>query len=352
MDRDFMKELLLAPGVSGSEEIVQRKCLAFGKQFADQQVTTYAGSAISIVNPEADFKVLLMGHADEIGFMVTGATASGLIRVQQAGGVRPILYVGTNMQIIHEGKKIPAVVAIEKSTLKKGSEAADKDLLLDIGASSKEEAEKYVSVGDQVCQDMTEVRELLNDNFTCKALDDRTGAIVVLEAAKRAKLRGSKIGIYCATTSGEETNGTGAFSATGFSKPNCAIAVDVTWANDCPGTDPLDAGKVSLGEGAVICVSGMVNKRMNMLLKKCAEENNIPLQIEVAGGRTFTDGDTTSKALDGVPMALVSVPLRYMHSSVEVGNWRDLEACTELLAQFLTAIDESFDFSPLSEKEI
>lgn len=348
MNREYMKELVLSPSVSGFEEDVQKKNLAFGKSFAHKLSVLPSGAVIASVNEEAPCKVLLMGHADEIGFIVTHITSDGMIKVSKAGGVRPILYIGTHMQILHKGSKVPAVVAVVRETLGKGNDVACDDLVLDIGAASAEEARKVVSVGDPVCQDVSEVYELMNDNFSCKALDDRTGVFVIMEAAKKAAEMKATCGIYAACTVGEETTGIGAHTAAGAVHPACAIAVDVTWASDCPGTDPADTGLVKLGAGPVIAHGSMVNKKMNELLETIAEEKQIPIQHEIAGGRTFTDGDTVSLSQDGIPIALVSIPLRYMHSSVEVGNWRDLENAIDLLAEFLCRMDENFVFEPFA----
>ena len=209
MDRDFLKQLLNTVSVSGNEEANQELTLAFGKQFAHRQTVDAVGNAISIVNPEAGCKVLLLGHMDEIGFRVSHIDDSGLIRVQKAGGVQAGLYVGAPMQIIHEtiedGKtvrhKVEGVGVVTEDLLK-NSEVKDKDLVIDIGANTKEEAEAVVSLGDPVCAD-TAVHDLLNDNFSCRALDDKTGAFVVLEAAKLAAESGAKSGIYANTVAGE-----------------------------------------------------------------------------------------------------------------------------------------------------
>ena len=236
---------------------------------------------------------------------------------------------------------VSGVVATSADLLKKDKIEAS-DLLVDIGAATKEEAQQVVSIGDPVCADVG-VRELQNDCFTCRALDDRTGAFVVLEAAKEAAEAGAKLGIYAATTVGEETSGRGAYYASARIKPDCAIAVDVTWASDAPGTDPADTGEVKLGGGPVLCIASVVNKKMNALLQRTAEELGIAVQWEIATGRTGTDGDTANRAGEGIPMALVSIPLRYMHSSVEVGSWKDIEDCIHLLSGFLVRLSEEMD---------
>ena len=350
MDREFLKRLLDTVTVSGNEEAGQALALACARDFADAQTVDAVGNAISIVHPDAPCRVLLCGHMDEIGFRVTHIGDDGLIHVQRSGGVRPKLYVGAPMQIIHEGeggarRKVNGVGVVTKDLLK-NADMKDKDLVIDIGANTREEAATVVSVGDSVCADTT-VRELLNDRFTCRALDDKTGAFVILEAARLAAARGAKCGVYANTVVGEETTGRGACFAASNVRPACAIVVDVTWASDCPGTDPAETGKITVGGGPVLCLSGMVNKAMNRLLEAVAREKNIPLQYEVAGGDTYTDGDTVLRTGAGVPMALVSIPLRYMHSSVEVASWKDLENCVELIAGFLQRVDADFDYRPL-----
>lgn len=346
MNREFLKDLLATPSVSGYEEAIQKKVLAYGKNFAHARLTDPSGNVISVVNPDARHKVLLCGHIDEIGFIVTHIDESGRLHLTEAGGVQPRLYIGSPVQVWHEGNRVNGVIATSSDLLKKDKiEVAD--LLVDIGATSKEDAAQAVSIGDQVCADVS-VRELRNDCFTCRGLDDRAGAFVVLEAAREAAEKGASIGIYAAATVGEETTGRGAYHAAARLKPDCSIAVDVTWASDAPGANPADTGEVKLGGGPVLCMGSAVNKKMNALLKKVAGELEMNIQWEIAGGRTGTDGDTVNRVHQGVPMALISIPLRYMHSSIEVGSWKDIEDCARLLGAFLVKLSEEmeqgFDF--------
>lgn len=353
MNREFLKTLLNTVSVGGNEEQNQFNALDFAKDFADRQIVDAIGNAIAVINPDAPCRVLLCGHMDEIGFRVTHIDEKGFIHVQKAGYLDPQLYFGQPMQIIHEAdeggktvfRKISGVGAVSKEILDK-KEPKDTDVIIDIGAKDKDDASAVVSVGDSVCADVC-YRELLNDRFTCRALDDKTGAFVVLEAAKLAKARGAQCGICAATTVGEETTSRGAYFATSRTKPDCAVIVDVTWASDEPDGAPNRNGKVTLGGGPVLCLSGTVNKPMNRLFEQVAREKNIPLQYEVAGGSTHTDGDVALMTGAGVPVALVSIPLRYMHSSAEVGCWKDLEYCIELVAGFLMEMDAGFDFRPI-----
>lgn len=349
MSIEFLHSLLKTPSVSGFEEGIQEIAMDYSAAFCDQQITDAVGNVIHVVNPEADFKVLLMGHIDEIGFIVTHIDGDGIIHVTRNGGVRPALYVGAPMQILHNGVKVQGVVSVS-SDLIKSSDVSAGDLCIDIGAKDGDEAKKYVSIGDPVCAD-TEIHTLLNDNFASRALDDKTGVYVVLEALRRAKEKGVTIGAYAATTVGEETSMRGSYWSSMKVKPQMAIAVDVTYASDCPGTKPSDTGVVKLGEGPVLCVSSILNKNINAFMKTIAEDKQIPVQWEVAGGgHTGTDADRALFAGEGIPVALVSIPLRYMHSSVEVGNYKDLENAVELLSELLVQIHEDFSFTNLKPR--
>ncbi len=346
MNLDFLNELLLTPSVSGHEEAAQQKILAYTKPFSHRQQCDATGNVLSILNPESPCKVLLCGHIDEIGFIVTHVQENGMLRLAAAGGVRPALYIGAPVQIVHEGNSVPGVVAVMPSLLKSEAVKA-KDLVVDIGASSREEALQHVAIGDPVCADTT-VRKLLGENISARALDDRSGAFVIVEAMRRAAEKKAAAGIYAATTVGEETTGRGAYYAASQVKPSCAIIVDVTWVSDTPETDPADTGDIRLGAGPVLCLSSIVNKPMNRRLQKLAEKYQIPVQWEIAPGGTSSDADTVNKTGIGVPVALVSIPLRYMHSSVEIANLRDLEGAIQLISEFLLSMDESFSYSPIS----
>jgi endoglucanase len=227
-------------------------------------------------------------------------------------------------------------------------EIKDKDLYIDIGAKDADDARKYVEEGDPVHLHTYHL-ELQNDYLCARGIDDRGGAFIVLEALKKAKEMGCKIGLYCATTVGEETTMRGAYWAASRVKPNIAIAVDVTYAQDYPGTDPAESGDVKLGAGPVICNSSIANKKVNDLLKTCAQENNIPYQVESFLGRTGTDADKMHQSVEGVVTALVSLPLRYMHSPSEVCHIQDIKHAINLLAYFLCTINLDVNIDPFAE---
>ena len=344
MNKEFLYEMLDTMSVSGNEIGLQKKVMAEIKPYADEIRTDYTGNVICVLNPDADFKVLLAGHIDEIGLIVTHIGSDGLLKVAKAGGIRPSVYPGHQVMIHHGEEKVPGVVILNDNM--KG-DIKDKDLYIDIGAKDAEDARKYVEEGDPVHLHTYHL-PLRNDLLCARAIDDRGGAFIVLEALKLAKEMGCKIGVYAATTVGEETTMRGAYWAASRVKPNVAIAVDVTYAQDYPGTDPAESGDVKLGAGPVICNSSIANKKVNDLLKACAKENGIPFQVESFLVRTGTDADKMHQSADGVVTALLSLPLRYMHSPSEVCHIQDIEHAIKLLGTFLCTINEDTNLDPFA----
>ena len=345
MNKEFLFEMLDTMSVSGHEISLQKKVIKEMTPYADQIRTDKTGNVICVLNPKADFKVLLAGHIDEIGLIVTHICGNGLLKVAKAGGIRVNTYPGHQVMIHHGENKIPGVVVMNDAM--KG-DIKDKDLYIDIGAKDAEDARKYVEEGDPVHLNTYHL-PLQNDLLCARGIDDRGGAFIVLEALKKAKEMGCKIGVYVATTVGEETTMRGAYWAASQVKPDVAIAVDVTYAQDYPGTDPAESGDVKLGGGPVICNSSVANKKVNDLLKACAKEKQIPYQIESFLGRTGTDADKMHQTGEGVVTALLSLPLRYMHSPSEVCQISDIEHAVNLLASFLCTINKATNLDPFAE---
>lgn len=342
MNQEFLFKMLDTMSVSGHEIDLQKKVIQEMKPYADQIRTDKTGNVICVLNPEADFKVLLAGHIDEIGLIVTHIRSDGLLKVAKAGGIRAHAYPGHQVMIHHGENVIPGVVILNDAM--KG-DIKDKDLYIDIGAKDADDARKYVEEGDPVHLNTYHL-PLQNDLLCARAIDDRGGAFIVLEALKKAKEMGCQIGVYAATTVGEETTMRGAYWAASAVKPDVAIAVDVTYAQDYPGTDPAESGDVKLGAGPVICNSSVANKKVNDLLKQCARENDIPYQLESFLGRTGTDADKMHQTGEGVVTALLSLPLRYMHSPSEVCHLSDIKHTINLLASFLCTINGTTNIDP------
>lgn len=329
----FLTDLLNQISVGGYPEKLQEVLESHMRPYADEIRTDEIGDTVCVLNPEAGTKVLLAAHADEIGLIVTNITSDGMLEVVRYGGIIPQTYPGQRVQVLTENGVIGGVVQITRDLIKKSDLAAE-NFLIDIGAQSREEAEKLVEPGAGIVPD-TQILKLAGDRFTARALDDRLGVFIIMEALKRAKERGCGCGVYSAATVGEETVKNGARWTAERVKPDMAIIVDVTYTSDYAGTRDGDTGRVHLGKGPVLCNSPLVVKSMNKKMKQCAKDAGIAYQTEAAAGMTYTDADQIHFANEGIPTVLVSIPLRYMHSPSEVADEKDVEGCIELIAEFL-----------------
>lgn len=345
MNKEFLYTLLDGMSVSGHEIPLQKKVIEEMRPHCDAVLTDNTGNVICALNPEADFKVLLMGHIDEIGLIVTHITGSGLLRVTKAGGIHPGAYPGHQVVVYGTGGTVYGTVVYNDGCKKADLKAGD--LYIDIGAKDAEDARRWVQEGDPIHLNVQH-QEVLNGYLSARAIDDRGGVFIVMEALKRARERGCTIGAYAAATVGEETTMRGAHWAGSRIRPAVAIAVDVTYAQDYPGTDAGESGDVKLGGGPVICNSSIANRKVNDLLKACAKEAGIPYQMESFVGRTGTDADSVHLSCGGVVTALVSLPLRYMHSPSELCSLEDVENAIALLTEFLCRIDADTVLDPFA----
>ena len=344
MNKEFLFDMLRTGSVSGNEAELEKKIYDYMQDKADRVTVDELGNVTAAVNPEADFKVLLTGHADEIGLMVTAVGGDGSLMVTRIGGIYTSDYPGHKVRIYTKNGVIYGAVANSRD-ISKNKDLESSDLRIDIGAKDKEDALKYVQLGDTVTFD-TDVRELLNDCITGRALDDRVGAFIVMEALAKAREKGASVGCYAASTTGEETTMNGAYFTASRVKPNIAIAVDVTYTSDNCGISEAETGDVSLGKGPVICNNPSIHKKVNECLRACAEKLDMAVQTEAASGHTGTDGDTMHRTGIGVPFALVSIPLRYMHNPAEVVSLKDVQDCIDLLAEFLVSCTAKMELKP------
>ena len=340
MDKKFLFEMLNTPSPSGNEFLLQKKIKERMSEYVDYSIKDNTGNLINVINGDHPYKVLLCGHVDEISLMVTKILDNGMLKVAANGGINPNLYHGQRVKVLHEDKEILGVIHVDVNCKEK---VDVKNLTIDIGTNGKEETENYVSIGDFVIHDVS-AQNLLNDLITCRALDNRVGAFIVNEALIRAKEIGAKVGVYASSTVGEETSMRGAYWASEKVKPNFAIIVDVTYATDYPGAHDCDTD-IALGKGGVLCLSSIVHPKLNKLFERVATKLNLDIQYEVAVRRTGTDGDEVFKTAGGVPIVLLSIPLRNMHSPVEIVSLKDVEEIIEIIAHVLKEIEDGFDLS-------
>ena len=344
MEQEFLYRLLSSQGVSGRETEIQKIAADYMEGFADTVRCEVNGNVTGILNPDSGFKILLAGHMDEIGLMVTAHTEEGFLRAAKVGGITPRMYLGQKVRI-DTGKELIYGSVASTAELQKKEELLDTDLFIDIGARDREEAGTYAPVGSGIVFD-TDWRPLLGNCITSRALDDRSGAFVVMEALRRAKEKGCRNGVYAVTTVGEETGFGGGAWAGASIRPDMAIAVDVTFASDGPGGNDAVRGRVALGGGPGICVGTMGHLVMNRMLEQAAGRLGIRTQPVITPGRTLTDTDAIHISGHGVPATLVNLPLRYMHTPAEVCSLNDVEDCIELISEFVCMVDRHTDLRP------
>ena len=345
MNDQFLTDLLNQISVSGREEPVQDVVKRHMKEYADCILDDAMGNVICVLNPESPRKIMLSAHADEIGLVISHITENGRLQVIERGAIIPSTYPGQQVQILTAQGMIYGVVEGRRGTFAKQDLSAV-DFLIDIGAKSREEALEKVELGNPVVAD-TQIRQLLNGRFTARALDDRLGVYIIMEALKRVREQsesGKKecketrctAGIYAASTIGEETTKTGAYWTSSRIQPDIAVVVDVTYCSDYSGMNPAEAGEIELGKGPVLCDSPITAKRFNQKMKECAARIGVPLQMEMTSRLTHTDGDQIHFSNQGVPTVFVSIPLRYMHTPAEVADAMDVENCIKLIAEFIS----------------
>lgn len=243
MNKAFLYEMLRTESVSGGEIPLQKKVAAYMREQGAEVETDLAGDVISSINSASPFRVLLCGHIDEIGFRVTHITDDGYLQVGKAGGIRLALAQGKRVTVLGR-KRLTGVMGL---LLRNGEVRTDielTDLYIDCGFTSRAEALELVAPGDFVTYSYA-VDELENDCIAGRGLDNRLGAYTVLHALLRAREKGAKVGVFAATTTGEETTMRGAFHAAGRVRPTLAVAVDVIHTSDFSGMPPPSASAVS-----------------------------------------------------------------------------------------------------------
>lgn len=351
---DLLIRLLDAPGPSGFERAPARLWRE-AATFADDVGADVSGNSLATVFP-ADgrrdgARLMLAGHIDEIGVMIVHIDDEGFCWFDVIGGWDPQVFVGQRVTLLGRDGAVAGVIGKQAIHLMDQA-ARDKlskpyELWIDIGASSREEAERLVAVGTAGVLGSTVLR-LPGRRIASRSLDNRIGAYVVLEALRMLVEARPEVPVTAVATTQEEiayTGGGARPSATAL-QAIAAIVVDVTHATDSPKVEKKRYGEVKLGAGPVLSRGAAVNEVIFELLRSVAETEKIPYQVQAAARNTGTDADAIFTAHRGIATGLVSVPLRYMHSPSELAALDDVTNAARLLAAFAHAVKVGTDFVP------
>lgn len=349
--QSLLQRLVTTPGPSGFEQPVQQLIHTELQGITDQVRIDIHGNVIGALRPEQELRVMLTAHSDEIGFLVRYIDEQGFLYFAPIGGFDPSTLPGGRVEIHTPNGAIPGIIGRKPVHTLSGSdrEKAPKlsELWIDIGAANKEEAQKLIPIGSPVTR-TAQAEIMRNDIMVSKALDDRAGIFVVLEAMRllheqRDQLQ---VGVYAVATVQEEIGSRGAQTAAHSVHPAIAIAVDVTFTSDHPGTSKQELGDIRLHGGPVITIGSFVNPRVYQLLTQTAANAEIAWQIDPQAAHTYTDTDLIQVARDGVATGLVSIPCRYLHTGSEMVALQDLEAAARLLARFVLALEKETNLIP------
>jgi putative aminopeptidase FrvX len=344
----LLQTLLTTPGPSGHERDVAAAWREAASAFADVSADAL-GSSIARVKGTADGPLLaIVGHVDEIGLHVSHVDDDGFLRFGAVGGWDPIVLVGQRVTLLTREGPIPGVIGKKPIHLMKDEDRKRvpelKELHIDIGAKDGDDARAMVRIGD-VAVIAGEPQELPHGRIVSRALDNRIGCYVALEAARLVAKAGGAAGDVAAVAAVQEEITFAGSRTTAFSlAPDLAVAVDVTFATDQPGVELGELTRHPLGSGPSLTRGATIHPRVFELLHEAAEAEGIPFTVASAGRGTGTDADAIHLARAGIPTALVSVPLRYMHSPVELCQLDDVEHAARLIAAFALrlAADTSF----------
>ncbi len=344
----LLEDLLRAPAPSGYEgpaSAVWREAASFASLSTDA-----LGSSVARIGADGAAPLLaVVGHIDEIGLVITHVDEKGFLYFAPIGGWDSQILIGQRVQVQAKIGAVPGVVGrtpihlLKEEQRKKVVEL--RDMHIDIGAADEEEALSKVRVGDPVVIAADPVR-LAGGRLISRSLDNRLGAYVALEALRRVHERGGLKGQMAGVAAVQEEIGSKGAATTAFSlQPDMALAIDGTHATDAPGVEEKELGRHPLGSGPVIGRGATLSPQIFELLSETAERLDAPYSVEASGRATWTDADAIQIARGGIPAGLISVPLRYMHSPVEMVDLGDVEATVELVAAFALALEPGLDLS-------
>jgi putative aminopeptidase FrvX len=344
-----LRALLTAHGPSGYETAPAAAWAEAARDFADVSLDVMGSARARVAGTGGGRTLAVVGHIDEIGLIVTHIDEQGFLRFTGVGGWDPQILVGQRLAVITREGTIPGVVGRKPIHLLKDDDrkkvAELKDLHIDIGAKDGEEARALVRIGDVAVIDGEPV-ELPNERAISRSMDNRLGCYVAYEAARLVAEQGGAPGDVVAVAAVQEETTFGGSATTAYSlRPDVAIVVDVTHATDAPGIDVNEQGSHPFGSGPVIERGSNINPRVFELLHETAEAEGIPFTVAASARHTGTDLDAMHLSRGGIPCGLVGLPLRYMHSSVEMVQLDDVANAARLIAAFARRLPADADFA-------
>lgn len=345
----FLERYINNPSPTGFEWEGQRLWLDYLKPYVDDTYIDNYGTAVGIINPEAKYKVVIEAHADEISWFVNYITKDGLIYVIRNGGSDHQIAPSKRVNIHTEKGPVKAVFgwpAIHTRSGEKEEAPSLKNIFLDCGCTSKEEVEELgIHVGSVVTYE--DEFMVLNDRYYVgRALDNRVGGFMIAEVARLLKENSKKLpfGLYIVNSVQEEIGLKGAEMIANYIKPNVAIVTDVTHDTQTPMINKVTQGDLACGKGPVLSYAPAVQINLNKMLIDVAKKNEIPFQRQASSRYTGTDTDAFAYSNGGVPSALISLPLRYMHTTVEMVHKEDVDNVIRLIYETLLTIEDGQDF--------
>jgi putative aminopeptidase FrvX len=345
----FFEQYINNPSPTGFEWSGQRLWLDYLAPYVDETFTDHYGTAVGVINPGKDYKVVIEAHADEISWFVNYITRDGLIYVIRNGGSDHQIAPSKRVNI-HTDKGIVKAVfgwpAIHTRSGEKEDTPLVKNIFIDCGCTSKEEVEALgIHVGSVITYE--DEFMVLNDRYYVgRALDNRAGGFMIAEVARLLKENKVKLpfSLYVVNAVQEEIGLRGAEMIAHRIQPDIAIVTDVTHDTQTPMINKITQGDLACGKGPVLSYAPAVQINLNKLLVETAEKNEIPFQRQASSRSTGTDTDAFAYSNAGVPSALISLPLRYMHTTVEMIHKHDVDHVIRLIYETLLAIKPGQDF--------
>lgn len=349
---DFLTKYLNNASPTGYESEGQKIWMEYLKPYVDTFITDTYGTAVGVINPEAPFKVVIEGHADEISWYVNYISDDGMIYVVRNGGSDQMIAPSKRVNIHTKNGIVKGVFgwpAIH-TRLRAGKEEPTpklENIFIDCGCESKEEVEALgIHVGCVITYP-DEFEVLNNNKFVCRAIDNRMGGFMIAEVARLLKENGKTLpfGLYITNSVQEEVGLRGAEMITKTIKPNVAIVTDVCHDSNTPMIDKKIEGDLRIGKGPVIGYAPAIHNTLRELIVDVAEKNHIPFQRNALSRVTGTDTDAFAYSNGGVPSVLISLPLRYMHTTVEMVHKDDVENTIRLIYKSLLQLENNHNFS-------